>query len=64
MREAAQRGRIEGAVQPAKRSAPEHFPCITLEYSTTAGWITLGVDFEEGGTGVTGENHRSQVEID
>ena len=45
----AQRGRIEGAVLPARRSAPEHDPCMTSEHSTTARWIRLGVDFEEGG---------------
>ena len=58
MKDAAQRGRIEGAVQLAGRSVPEHDPCMTSEHSTTARWIRLGVDFEEGG------NPRSQVEID
>ena len=47
--EAAQRGRIEGAVQPAGRLVPEHDPCMTSEHNTTAIWIRLGVDFEEGG---------------
>ena len=46
---AAQRSRTKGAMQPARRSAPEHDPCMTSEHSTTARWIRLGVDFEEGG---------------
>ena len=46
---AAQRSWTEGAVQPARRSAPEHDPYMTSEHSTTARWIRLGVDFEEGG---------------
>ena len=46
---AAQRGRTEGAVLPARRSTPEYDPCMTSEHSTTARWIKLGVDFEEGG---------------
>ena len=46
---AAQRSRTEGAVLPARRSAPEHDLYITSEHSTTARWIRLGVDFEEGG---------------
>ena len=58
MKDAAQRGRIEGAVQLAGRSVPEHDPCMTTEESTTARWIILRVDFEERG------NRRSQVEID
>ena len=50
-KDAAQRGRTEGAVQPARCSAPEHDPCMTSEHTTTARWIRLGVDFEEGGNG-------------
>ena len=46
---AAQRSRTEGAVLPARRSAPEHDPYVTSEHSTTVRWIRLGVDFEEGG---------------
>ena len=46
---AAQRGRTEGAVLPVRRSAPEHDPYMTSEHSTTARWIRLGVNFEEGG---------------
>ena len=46
---AAQRSRTEGAVQLARRSAPEHDPYMTLEHSTTARWIRLRVDFEVGG---------------
>ena len=49
MKDAAQRGRIEGPVQLTGRSVPEHDPCMTAEHSTTARWIRLGVDFEEGG---------------
>ena len=29
-------GRAEGAVLPARRSAPEHDPCMTSEHSATA----------------------------
>ena len=36
---AAQRGRTEGAMLPARRSAPEHDPCMTSEHSTTDRWI-------------------------
>ena len=46
---AAQRGRTEWAVLPARRSAPEHNPCMTSEYRTAAKWIRLGINFEEGG---------------
>ena len=46
---AAQRSRTEGAVLPVRRSAPEHDPYMTSEHSTTARWIRLGVNFEEGG---------------
>ena len=46
---AAQRGRTEGAVLPARRSGPEHDPYMTSEHSTAARWIRLGVNFEEGG---------------
>ena len=46
---AAQRGRTEGAVLPARRSAPEHDPYMTSEHSTTARWIRLRIDFKEGG---------------
>ena len=47
---AAQRGRTEGAVLPVRRSAPEHNPYMTsMQYSTRARWIRLGVNFEEGG---------------
>ena len=46
---AAQRSRTEGALLPARRSAPEHYPYMTSEHSTTVRWIRLGVDFEEGG---------------
>ena len=46
---AAQRGRTEGAVLPVRRSAPKHDPYMTSEHSTTARWIRLGVNFEEGG---------------
>ena len=41
--------KTEGAVQPARRLAPEHNPCMTMERSTTARWNRLGVDFAEGG---------------
>ena len=43
---AAQRGRTEGAVLPVRRSAAEHDPYVTSEYSTTARWIRLGVNVE------------------
>ena len=47
---AAQRGRTEGAVLPVRRSAPEHNPYMfSKQHSTTARWIRLGVNFEEGG---------------
>ena len=46
---AAQRGRTEGTVLPARRSTPEHDQCMTAKHSTIARWIRLGVDFEEGG---------------
>ena len=47
---AAQRSRTEGAVLPVRRSAPEHNPYMTSkQHSTTARWIRLGVNFEEGG---------------
>ena len=46
---AAQRGRTEGTVQPARRSAPEHDQCLSSVHSTTARWNRLGVDFEKGG---------------
>ena len=36
-------------MQPARRSASEHDPCMTSEHSTTARWIRLGVHFEKGG---------------
>ena len=39
----------EGAVLLARCEAPEHDPYMTSEHSTTARWIRLGVDFEEGG---------------
>ena len=39
----------EEAVKSGKRSAPEHYPCMTSEHSTTARWIRLGIDFEKGG---------------
>ena len=45
---AAQRGR-KGAVLPVRRSVSEHDPYMTSEHSTTARWIRLGVNFEEGG---------------
>ena len=45
----AQRSQIEGAVMPARRSAPKQDPYMTSEHSTTARWIRLGVDFKEGG---------------
>ena len=48
-KDAVQRSRTEGAVLPARRLAPEHDPYMTSEHSTTARWIRLGVDFEEGG---------------
>ena len=48
-KELIQRGRIEGAVQPAGRSVPEHDSCLTSEHSTTARWIRLRGDFEGGG---------------
>ena len=47
MKDAARRGQIEGAVQPARCS--EHNQCMTSDHSTTARWIRLGVDLEEGG---------------
>ena len=47
---AAQRGRNEGAVLPARRSAPEHNPyMISKQHSTTTRWIRLRVNFKEGG---------------
>ena len=46
---AAQRGRTEGAVRSARRSASEHDPCMTSKHSTTARWNKLGVNFTEGG---------------
>ena len=47
---AAQRGRTEGALLPVRPSAPEHNPYMTSkQHSTTARWIRLGVNFEEGG---------------
>ena len=47
---AAQGGRTEGAVLLVRRSAPEHNPYMTSKpHSTTARWIRLGVNFEEGG---------------
>ena len=49
MKDAAQRGRIDGAVQPAGCSVPENDPCMTSEHRITAWWVRLGVDFEEGG---------------
>ena len=48
-KDAAQRGRIAGAVQPARCLAPEHDPRMTSEHNTTARWFRPGVDFEEGG---------------
>ena len=62
---AAQRGRAEGAVLPARRSAPEHDPCMTSEHSTTAWWNRPGVNFEEGEKLEYPEkNPWSQIEID
>ena len=62
---AAQRGRTEGAVLPARRPAPEHDPCMTSEHSTTAWWNRPGVDFEERGKPEYPEkNPRSRIEID
>ena len=46
---ATQWGWTQGAVLPARRSAPEHDPYMTSEHSTAARWIILGVNFEEGG---------------
>ena len=46
---AAHQGRTEGAVLPVRCSAPEHDRYMTSEHSTTARWIRLGVNFEEGG---------------
>ena len=37
-------------MQPARRSAPEHGPCVTSELSATLRWNKVGVDFAEGGT--------------
>ena len=46
----AQRGRTEGALLPVRPSAPKHNPYMTSkQHSTTARWIRLGVNFEEGG---------------
>ena len=47
---AAQQGWTEEAVLPVRHSAPEHNPYMTSkQHSTTARWIRLGVNFEEGG---------------
>ena len=46
---AAQQSPTEGAVLSGRRLVPEHDPYMTSEHSTTARWIRLGVDFEEGG---------------
>ena len=47
---AAQRDRTEGAVLPVRRSAFGYDPYMTSkQHSTTARWIRLGVNFEEGG---------------
>ena len=46
---------------PARRSTPEHDPCMTSEHSTTDRWESI-LRREE--TGVPRENPRSQVEID
>ena len=65
LRVAVQGGRTEGAVLPARCSAPEHDPSMTLEHSTTARWNKLGVDFTEGGKlEYLEKNPRSKIEID
>ena len=60
---AAQRGRTEGAVLPARRSAPEHDPYMFSEHSTTAR-LDLESILRREETGVPGENPCSEVEID